>query len=97
MKTNEQLKAQGQVDYNEFHRLFNGQPHEKIPQIVDENNLSYGALEYGDDETDGYVDINYKSICVTVYKDEDGLCRVNLKYGVYDENGVYAFTVSPQL
>ena len=85
--TREDIMRQAQKDYTEFCDLFNGRPHNEIPSIVDEYGLDYGALEYGDDETDGVVDINFKSICATVYKDEDELCRVNLQCEIYDENG----------
>lgn len=88
MKTTDELRTQGKVDYQEFNGLFNGRPHTDIPKIVDGNNLSYGALSYGDNDPDGRVDINYKSICATVTKDENGNCRVDTHYEVYNENGV---------
>lgn len=86
MKSKEELKAQGKVDHEGFKKLFNGNPHNDIPRIVEENNLSYGTLEYGDDNLYGHVDINYKSICGTV-RNKNGICQVTCFYEVYDENG----------
>lgn len=86
-KTIEELRQQAQMDFSNFCRLFEGKPYDEIPNIVNDNNLDYGMFEFGDDESeDGFVDINYESICATVFNHEEKVC-VKLDFEFYDESG----------
>lgn len=84
--TYQELLQKGQTEFSEFCRLVEGKPYDEIPNIVNDNKLDYGMFEYGDDDTEeGLVDINYKSLCVTVFN-MDGMIGVKASCEVWDEN-----------
>jgi len=86
-KTIEEMMQQAQTDFSNFCRLFEGKPYDEIPNIVNNNNLDYGMFEFGDDESeDGFVDINYNSICATLFR-RDGKIVVKRDFEFYDEAG----------
>jgi len=82
---NERFLAQrGQTHFTELCGLVDGKPFTDIPKLVEEHNLSYGALAY-EDGCD-MVDVNYKSICATLCAN-DGYIFVSGETEVYDDDG----------
>lgn len=78
--------TQAKEDYRQFCRLFEGQDYENTPIIVADNGCTYGAIGY--DEEDGLCDINYKSICASIGRNDEGKIFVYEAYEIYDENGM---------
>ena len=73
------------IHYREFCELVKGRRYEEIDNIVKENNFSYGSIRYVD-QVD-MVDINYKSILVTVHN-EIGNIYVSRHIEIYDSYGM---------
>lgn len=78
------LMQSGQTHFTELRSLLDGKPFMDIPKLVNEHNLSYGALVY-EDGCD-MVDVNYKSICASLCN-EDGKVYVSSNAEVYDDDG----------
>ena len=76
-------------EYAEFCRIFNGKPFNEVDLLVCKYDLSYGAERpyYGN----GFADINYKSILVTVVETEDGKSRISENVEIYDKNGFISY------
>lgn len=76
-------------EYAEFCRIFNGKPFNEVDLLVGKYDLSYGAERpyYGN----GFADINYKSILVTVVETEDGKSRISENVEIYDKNGFISY------
>ena len=74
----------GQTHFTELCGLVDGKPFMDIPKLVEEHNLSYGALvyKYGCDT----VDINYKSIGASLHYN-NGHILVSGLAEVYDDDG----------
>lgn len=78
------LMQRGQTHFTELCELLDGKLFTDIPKLVNEHNLSYGALAY-EDRCD-MVDVNYKSICATLC-DNFGYIFVSGEAEVYDDDG----------
>ena len=76
-------------EYAEFCRIFNGKPFNEVDLLVGKYDLSYGAERpyYGN----GFADINYKSILVTVVETENGKSRISENVEIYDKNGFISY------
>ena len=72
-------------DYAEFCKIFNGKPFNEVDLLVSKYDLSYGAERpyYGN----GFADINYKSILVTIIETEGGKSRISESVEVYTKDG----------
>ena len=76
-------------EYAEFCRIFNGKPFNEVDLLVGKYDLSYGAERpyYGN----GFADINYKSILVTVVETEDGKSRISENVEKKKKNGFISY------
>ena len=81
----QELIKKAQQEYSEFVNKVDGMPFSELDKFVQENNLTYGALQPNDGE--GLADIDYKHLLVTV-ADNDGVCRTNLVCEIYNDEGV---------
>lgn len=84
MENVRRLAQRGQTHFTELCGLVDGKPFTDIPKLVEEHNLSYGASAYKDGCD--MVDVNYKSICATLYNDDDHII-VSGATEVYDDGG----------
>ena len=81
--TREEFVTRGNAEHEEFRKFFEGKRWDDIEDIVNENDLSYGALSPWDNY--GIVDINYKHILATIHKVGNEIC-VNDICEIYDDN-----------
>lgn len=84
MENVRRLAQRGQTHFTELCGLVDGKPFTDIPKLVEEHNLSYGSSAYKDGCD--MVDVNYKSICATLYNDDDHII-VSGETEVYDDDG----------